>query len=419
MAKIRYLYIIKHTEQGFMKAKTLRHIACCAIALLACVSPVFADSTFPINIELKDSLGKREYRISHPVPDGNYRITLTLGCKRRAGRTTVMAENRRMMVNDVATRKGETRTVSFTVNKHSAYINERESVRLKQLEKRFLNWDANLDLLITGQQQAVTHIRIEPDTTACTVFLCGNSTVVDQDADPWCSWGQVITQWFTPEASVCNLAMSGESATSFIDERRLSKATSMMRAGDYVLIEFGHNDQKQKFPGSGAYYNYATALKTFIDQARMHGATPILITPTRRRVFNKEGHVTDTHADYPEAMRWVAEREGVALIDLQELTGQLYEALGVEGSKTAFVHYPANTFPGQEKALADNTHFNPYGATQIAKCVVQGIRSLDTKLKQYIANTFPTDYSPTRPDSPETFLWPTSQEVLLSKPEGN
>ncbi len=402
-----------------MEAKTLRYIVCCAIALLACVSSVFADNTFPINIELKDSLKKQQYRISCPVPDGNYRVTLTLGNKRKAGQTTVMAENRRMMVNNLATRKGETCTVSFTVNKHSAYINERESVRIKPLEKKFLNWDANLDLLITGQAQAVTHICIEPDTTACTVFLCGNSTVVDQDADPWCSWGQVITQWISPDASVCNLAMSGESATSFIDERRLSKAVSMMRPGDYVLIEFGHNDQKQKFPGSGAYYNYATALKTFIDQARVHGATPILITPTRRRFFDKEGRVTDTHGEYPEAMRWVAERERVALIDLQEMTGQLYEALGVEGSKAAFVHYPANTFPNQEKALADNTHFNPYGATQIAKCVVQGIRSLDTNLKQYITNNFPTNYTPAQPDSPETFLWPTSQEVLLIKPEGN
>lgn len=100
------------------------------------------------------------------------------------------------------------------------------------------------------------------------------------------------------------------------------------------------------------------------------------MTPTRRRRFDKEGKTVNTHGEYPDAVRWIANKEKVLLIDLNEMTGILYEALGEKESKKAFVHYPMGSFEGQKKALADNTHFNPYGAYQIAKCVVEGIKKI-------------------------------------------
>ncbi len=371
------------------------------------------------DFDLRDSLDRSEYTIRQPLADGNWRVTVTLGHKKRAGRTTIFAENRRMMLNDVATGKKQTRTMAFTVNKHSAAIDGNRSVRLKPSEANTPNWDDDLSLVVCGGNQAVQHIRMERDTTAQTIFLCGNSTVTDQDFDPWCSWGQIITQWLGPEVAVCNLAVSGETASGLLASGKMDKAVTMMKPGDIVMAEFGHNDQKQKGPGMGAWYNYSTALKSYIDMARANGATPVLVTPTRRRFFDKEGKVQDTHGDYPEAMREVARREGTALIELQEMTGQLYEALGVEGSKAALVHYPANTFPQQEKALADNTHFNPYGATEVAKCVMQGLRQLQIPLAGQIRDTFPTDYSPSHPADPAQFVWPTSKNVNLTKPEGN
>ena len=227
-------------------------------------------------------------------------------------------------------------------------------MRIKPRERSKLNWDDKLTIEINGDRPQCAAIRIEPDHRVPTLFLTGNSTVVDQDEEPWASWGQMIPRFFDAEVCFANYAESGECADTFIRAGRLKKALSQMKPGDYMFMEFGHNDQKQKGPGRGAYYSFATSLKTFIDEVRQCGGHPVLVTPTCRRAF-KDGKIQPTHADYPDAVHWVAEREQVPLIDLQEMTRVLFEALGEEGSKRAFVHYPAGTYPGQDKALADNT----------------------------------------------------------------
>lgn len=373
----------------------------------------------PITLNLKDSLSKSSYYTSVAVPDGNYRVTVTLGAKKQAGSTTVRAESRRLFIENETTKKGETKTISFLVNKRTPRINERESVRIKDRERTKLNWDDLLTLEVTGDRQVVQQITIERDTIAPTVFLCGNSTVVDQDDEPWASWGQMITRWFNDSVCFCNLAESGETASTFIAAGRLKKGLSMMKPGDYIIMEFGHNDQKQKFAGAGAYYNFATALKTFVDEARQRGATPIFITPTQRRSFDEQGRIKETHANYPEAMAWVAEREGCKLIDLHLMTRQLFEAMGEEGSKRAFVHYPAGSYPGQTKAFADNTHFNPYGAYQIAKCVIEGLIEKGVGFTRFLRPEYPRGYNPKHPDSLESFHWIESKHVDLIKPDGN
>ena len=373
----------------------------------------------PITLNLKDSLNKSSYYTSVAVPDGNYRVTVTLGAKKQAGSTTVRAESRRLFIENEVTKKGETKTISFLVNKRTPRINERESVRIKDRERTKLNWDDLLTLEVTGDRQVVQQITIERDTIAPTVFLCGNSTVVDQDDEPWASWGQMITRWFNDSVCFCNLAESGETASTFIAAGRLKKGLSMMKSGDYIIMEFGHNDQKQKFAGAGAYYNFATALKTFVDEARQRGATPIFITPTQRRSFDEQGRIKETHANYPEAMAWVAEREGCKLIDLHLMTRQLFEAMGEEGSKRAFVHYPAGSYPGQTKAFADNTHFNPYGAYQIAKCVIEGLIEKGIGFTRFLRPEYPRGYNPKHPDSLESFHWVESKHVDLIKPDGN
>ena len=371
-----------------------------------------------ITLDLRDSLSRESYYTNVAVPDGNYRVSVTMGSKKYAATTTVRAESRRLFVENERTRKGETKTISFVVNKRTPVINERERVRIKDREKSKLNWDDLLTIEVTGDRQAVTSITIEPDKTVPTVFLCGNSTVVDQDYEPWASWGQMITRWFDDRVCFANFAESGETASTFISVGRLKKALSMMKAGDYIIMEFGHNDQKQKFAGAGAYYNFATALKTFIDEARQRGATPVFVTPTQRRMFDANGRIRETHADYPEAMAWVAEREGVKLIDLHQMTRTMFETMGEEGSKRAFVHYPANTYPGQDKALADNTHFNPYGAYEIAKCIVEGMKSIQLPIVEYLRPEY-TPYDPAHPDDPATFHWTDAKAVDILKPDGN
>ena len=360
--------------------------------------------------------------INVEVPDGNYRVTVTLGSKKKQGSTTMRAESRRLMFENVATKRGETKEISFIVNKRDTKIRTEKGedvVRIKPRERTKLNWDDYLTLEITGDAPQVSAIRIEPaDTSVTTLYLCGNSTVVDQDYEPWASWGQMIPRWFDDRVAVANYAESGETASTFISAGRLKKILSLIKQGDYIFVEFGHNDQKQKFPGAGAYYNFATCLKQFVDEARLRGATPVFITPTQRRSFNTEGKIQETHGDYPDAMRWVAQREGVQVIELHDATRTFYEQLGVEGSKQAFVHYPANSYPNQPTALADNTHFNPYGAYEISKMVVEGMKRLQLPIVSHLRPDY-VPYSPLRPDPVESFHWVDSPFYEIAKPDGN
>lgn len=354
------------------------------------------------------------------VPDGNYKVTVVLGSKKKAGNTVVRAENRRLMVDEVATKKGQFKTVEFVVNKRTPEIEKGKRVKVKDREKNYNTWDNAINLEFTGAAPAVKEVKIERDTTATTIFLCGNSTVVDQPYEPWASWGQMIPRWFGPEIAISNNAESGLTAGSFLGSYRLDKILTMMKKGDYVICEFGHNDQKEKMAGAGAWYNFSYNLKVFIDKVRAKGGNIIFVTPTQRRRFDDATHskILETHGDYPDAMRAVAKREGVPVIELHDMTRTFFETLGYENSKKALVHYPANTFPGQDKPLADNTHFNPYGAYEIAKMVVMGMKQLNLPIVKYLSSDW-KDFNPAQPDDYNKFVWYNSVQQDVTKPDGN
>ena len=354
------------------------------------------------------------------VPDGNYKVTVVLGSKKKAGNTVVRAENRRLMVDEVATKKGQFKTVEFVVNKRTPEIENGKRVKVKDREKNYNTWDNAINLEFTGAAPAVKEVKIERDTTATTIFLCGNSTVVDQPYEPWASWGQMIPRWFGPEVAISNNAESGLTAGSFLGSYRLDKILTMMKKGDYVICEFGHNDQKEKMAGAGAWYNFSYNLKVFIDKVRAKGGNIIFVTPTQRRRFDDATHskILETHGDYPDAMRAVAKREGVPVIELHDMTRTFFETLGYENSKKALVHYPANTFPGQDKPLADNTHFNPYGAYEIAKMVVMGMKQLNLPIVKYLRSDW-KDFNPAQPDDYNKFVWYNSVQQDVTKPDGN
>lgn len=367
-----------------------------------------------------NKVSERPFYFSVPVEDGNYKVTVTLGNKKKAAQTVVRAESRRLMVENCVTKKGKFETYSFIVNKRSQEIPGGGKVSLKPRELDYLNWDSLLTLEFNGAAPAVKSIRIEPDTTATTIFLCGNSTVVDQELEPWASWGQMIPRWFTDKVAISNHAESGLTVRTFLDGHRLDKVLSMLKKGDYVVCEFGHNDQKEKRPGDGAWYHFAHGLKTFIDRVRAANGHIIFITPTQRRSFDEATHtkIQETHLDYPDAMRAVAKREGVPVIELHDMTRTFFEALGYEGSKKALVHYPANTFPGQDKPLADNTHFNPYGAYEVAKMVVMGMKQLQLPIIGELKTEW-QDFDAAHPDDPDAFVWYQAQKQDVTKPDGN
>lgn len=375
---------------------------------------------YHVDISNQNAKSNAPFTRNIEVPDGNYKVTVVLGSKKKAGNTVVRAENRRLMVDEVATKKGQFKTVEFVVNKRTPEIEKGKRVKVKDREKNYNTWDNAINLEFTGAAPAVKEVKIERDTTATTIFLCGNSTVVDQPYEPWASWGQMIPRWFGPEVAISNNAESGLTAASFLGSYRLDKILTMMKKGDYVICEFGHNDQKEKMAGAGAWYNFSYNLKVFIDKVRAKGGNIIFVTPTQRRRFDDATHskILETHGDYPDAMRAVAKREGVPVIELHDMTRTFFETLGYENSKKALVHYPANTFPRQDKPLADNTHFNPYGAYEIAKMVVMGMKQLNLPIVKYLRSDW-KDFNPAQPDDYNKFVWYNSVQQDVTKPDGN
>ena len=376
--------------------------------------------TFDVNI-----LREQVFRV--PVADGNYRVSVTFGSKKKAGETTVLAENRRLMAENVKTGKGKTTTVAFVVNKRSKQFvytdksgrQQQGTVKIKDREKDYNTWNDSLDLLITGSSPAVSRIVIEPAPEVHTLYLCGNSTVTDQPSDPYASWGQMVTRWFGDSVAVSNHAESGLTARTFIASNRLDQVCSTLREGDVVVCEFGHNDEKEHAAGDGAWYHYVYNLKIFVDRVRSKGADIIFCTPTARRFFNDDRQtLKPTHGEFPAAMRSVAEREQVPVIDLNAMTKTFFETLGYEGSRHSLVHYPANTFSNQPKALEDNTHFNPYGAYEVAKMVVQGLIDIGSPLAKYLLPGW-TKFSPSEPDSWQDFRWTFGNKADAAKPDGN
>ncbi len=350
------------------------------------------------------------------LPEGNYKIEVTLGGNKDS-QTTVKAESRRLMLDEIRVAKNDTAHFSFVVNVRTPKIDDEHNINIKSREVNYLNWDDKLTLEFLGNP-AVRSIQITSISKITTLFLAGDSTVTDQDVEPWASWGQFITQFFDDNIVVANYANSGASLNSFKASHRLEKVLGLMQPGDYLFIEFGHNDEKIKGDGNGAWGLYTNLLKEFVTRSREKGGIPVLITPTQRRFFEADGTLKSTHGDFPDAMRKVAEELHVPLIDLTKITTDLYEAWGDNDSRKAFVQYPADTFPGQVKALEDNTHFNNFGANEIAKCIVKGIRDLSLDIGKNLKPNIPV-FNPKNPDRFIDWTLPMSTRFENTKPDGN
>jgi lysophospholipase L1-like esterase len=358
------------------------------------------------------------------LPDGNYNVKLFLGDAKGTSATTVRVENRRLMLSNIRTAKGQIITKTFSVHVRDSLIRDKEGkiiskVRLKSREFNYFHWDNLLTIEFNDSASKVCAIEISPNKTATTIFLAGNSTVVDQDREPWAAWGQMFPVFFEPgNVVIANYAESGETLKAFKGERRLEKIWSIAKPGDYLFIEFAHNDQK---PGSShldAFTTYKEVLKEWINEARNRKMIPVLVTSMNRRSFDSTGHIVNTLEDYPEAMRQTAKEENAAIIDLNAMSKTLYEAWGPEGSIKAFVHYPANTFPGQTEALKDNTHFNPYGAYELARCIVQALKATNLNIVKFLKKDIPV-FDPEKPDPVTKWYWPMSPKVEAVKPDGN
>lgn len=210
-----------------------------------------------------------------------------------------------------------------------------------------------------------------------TVYLAGDSTVSSYGANaaPMAGWGQMLGELFEDGVAVRNEARGGRSSKSFIDEGRLAPIAEAIAPGDYLFIQFGHNDEKtdeaRYTSPDGTYPQY---LKQYIEAARAKGATPVLLTPVERRSFDENGGLKDTHGDYPAAVLRLAREEDVPVIDLRQKSRVLFESLGDETSKKLLTWLKQGESPNYPEGKQDNTHFNEAGAREIARLVAEGIR---------------------------------------------
>jgi lysophospholipase L1-like esterase len=339
---------------------------------------------------------EQPFLFSVKLPEGNYAVTALLNDRTGESVTTMKSEQRRLMLEKIRIQPGTLATRTFIVNVRTPKISDTDKVHLKkrELETETVDWDEKLTLEFNGNHPTLRALIIAP-TNVPTVFITGDSTVCDQPAEPWNSWGQMLPRFFQPEIAVANYAESGESLKSSLGAHRFDKVFSWMKPGDYLFIQFGHNDQKDK--ATNALATYKMNLKKVIARTRELGGTPVLVTSMER----KAGVEQDTLAGYPQTMRDVAKEENCALIDLNAMSRTFYRALKEDLGK----------------AFQDGTHHNNYGSYELAKCVALGIQQAKLPLAKSIVSDF--NFDPAKPDDVNTFEMPVSPNVSKEKPLGN
>ena len=196
-------------------------------------------------VEGKSCTSDKPFFFSVPIPEGNYRITVVLGGP-QASVTTVRAEGRRLMLEKIPAAANASVTKAFDTNVRYPEIagDPNNMVKLKDREQGILNWDHKLTLEFNGDHPSVRSIDIEPIPDEPVIYLAGDSTVVDQYYEPWAAWGQMLPRFFLPGIVIANHAESGETTKSFVGEHRLAKIMTTMKPGDYLFIQFAHNDMK-------------------------------------------------------------------------------------------------------------------------------------------------------------------------------
>jgi lysophospholipase L1-like esterase len=331
------------------------------------------------------------FRFSVALPGGNYRVRVTLGDASGTSVTTLRAENRRLMYEQVSTAQGQFRTVTFLVNVRHATLSPGNELKLdsrewnpRTREPLTPTWDDKLTLHFSGERPCVCAVEVAPADTAVTVFLIGDSTVTDQSGENSASWGQQLPRWFDMPVVVANHAESGQTLKAFRFQRRWDKVMEQIKPGDYVLMQFGHNDSKKSghdgmWPAedmagewalthSDALTDYKWGLAINAVEILRRGAIPVILSPITR--LNMSGGTPNpSHGDYPRAAREAAAMAGCAFIDLYAMSVQAMNGLGTQ------------TAP---RAYTDGTHTTSYGGYILSRCVVEGIRKGIPELARFL-----------------------------------
>lgn len=345
----------------------------------------------PVVLERGVTATESPFFFSVKAPEGNYRITATLGDARGESNTTIRTEAGHLMAVNLTTKPGEfiTRTFYANVRRPELPAPPRNAPGGSKVhmflagEPEARAWDEKLTIEFNGPHPCLVALEIVKDDTVPTLFVAGDSTVGDPRRGPGGNWPTQLCQFFKPAIVVCNSAEGGETSKSFITGYRFDKVLSRMKPGDFFLIQFGHNDSKAQWPQSytepGTSFN--AYLRVFIAETRRRGATPVLVTPMERRSNG------DTVGPWARAMRDVAAQENVALIDQWAASKQLWTALG----------------PDVNAAFSDQTHLSGYGGYLLSKLMVAGIRKNVPALARFIADDL-VEMDPAHPEPPPGYL---------------
>lgn len=327
------------------------------------------------------------------VPEGNYRITVTLGDAQGESATTIRSEAGHLLATGILTAPGKFVTRTFYANVRRPQIpppprNAPGGTEVHMFlagEPEARAWDEKLTLEFNHTRPCLCAMEIVKDDTVPTLFVAGDSTVGDPRHGPAGNWPTQMCQFFKPEIAICNSAEGGETTKSFITGYRFDKVLSQMKTGDFFLVQFGHNDSKANWPQSytepGTSFN--AYLRVFIAETRRRGATLVLVTPMER------SDNQDSVGRWARAMREVAAQENVPLIDQWAMSKQLWTALGADVVKA----FNPN----------DRTHLSGYGGYLLSKVVVAGIKKNVPELARFVVDDF-QEMDLAHPDAPPEYL---------------
>lgn len=309
---------------------------------------------------------KGDMVFSVALPQGNYEVTFILGDGENESETTVWSENRKLMLDRITLAGGvfSKQTVSLR-RMETRSMDGSVTMSIKDREKDYRTWDKKLTFVISGKAPAVAGIEIKRNDNVTTLWLCGNSTVVDQIMAPWAGWGQMAPGFFKSSLAIANYAESGLTASGFYSMKRLAKILSEVKKGDFVTVQFAHNDQKNQ----NDVNNYETTLTKYANEIKAKGATPLFVTSTARQ---NETDPKTAVGGLPERMRALGKKLGVTVLDLNQHSITLGKALG--GNKEKMYMYTAS----------DKTHFCEYGAYELARANIEEIKAKVPELAKHL-----------------------------------
>jgi lysophospholipase L1-like esterase len=260
---------------------------------------------------------------------------------------------------------------------------------MKYLSRLFADLPLLISLALTTSLSLLHRAQGSDGPQPPVIYMVGDSTMADKPLfppQPERGWGQMLSAYLVPEVRVVNFAANGRSSKSFREEGLWKRVMDRLHAGDYVIIQFGHNDEKKRgdVPVTRPFGSFKDNLVRYVREVREKQGNPILATPVARRVFDEKEKIADTHGEYAVAIRQVGAEQRVPLIEMERRSSELLARLGPELSKHLFMWCALGEWDTVPGGREDNTHFNAYGASRMCDIAVDELRTSVPELVRWL-----------------------------------